>query len=111
MSLERHERNHQSRIRKSRPLILYKVTREFVNDHDGVLDNVPTRDEVVELCRKHGLDEVDAIREDNAVPVDGRSRARCLVHFFYGKQLNGVARAELVNLLRRGIVEPCTNAC
>lgn len=110
MSLERHERN-QSRIRGSRPLVLHKVTREFVNDHDGVLDDVPTRDELVELCRKHGLDEVDAIREDDAVPVDGRGRARCLVHLFYGKQLNGVARAELVDLFRRGIIEPCANAC
>ena len=110
MSLERRERNRR-REWEPRPLVLHKVACEFVDDHDGVLDNFSTGDEVVELCREHGLDEVDAIREDDAVPVDGRDRARCLVHLFDGQQLDRVARAEFLDLLRRGLAEPCTDAC
>lgn len=53
--------NHQSRIRKVRPLVLYEVAREFVDDHDSVLDDFSAGDEVIELRCKHGLDEVDAI--------------------------------------------------
>ena len=81
---------------------MYEVAREFVNDDDGVLGDVSARDELVELCRKHCLDEVDAIRENDAIPVDGgRDGARCLVHYlFNGEQLDGVARAQLVNLGR-----------
>ena len=90
---------------------MYKVTGELVDDHDAILDNVTASDEVVELSRKHGLDEMDAIRDDDAVPVDARDRARCLVHLFDGQQLDGVARTELVNLVGRGLAEPCANAC
>lgn len=61
MSLDSHEYHYQNWVRKSRPLILYKVAREFVDDHDGVLDNVSARDKLVELCCEHGLDKVDAI--------------------------------------------------
>lgn len=91
---------------------MYEITREFVDDNDGVLGYFSARDKVVELCRKHGLDEVDAIREDDAVPVDGRDRGRRLVHdLFDGEQLDGVARAEFFNLSQRGLAETRTDAC
>ena len=54
---------------------------------------------------------MNAIREDDAVPVGGCDRARCLVHFFDGKQLDGVARADRVNLVRSGFVEARTDTC
>ena len=111
MSLKMHERDSQDEIDKSRPLVLQMATRKFVNDYDGALDDFAARDEVVEVCREHGLNEVHAVGEKDAVPVEGRDRARWPLRFFDGKQLNGEARANIFDVFWGGLAEPYTNAC